>query len=280
MIIKKRIVFILFSIFCGLSSSAQDYYYSGFDNATEQAGWVEYKKAATTFSHWNYTAFGAYTDPNCIQHDFSPSAGITLTDNWFVSPAFDLSEGGTLDSLRYKFSGFSVPEVGDTIAVYLLTGSQDPDLATSKQLLFDFRGPDYVTDDVYRILMDIPLTPTTETAYLAIRYRNSNCSSNWLTVNFDNVAVKNGTFAELPDYNWGDSFTAFPNPSSGEFTLIGAHAPQAVRVFNIAGKEVKCDIFISSNDTVHVNMGTVSSGIYMVQVQEGTKTRTLKVTVQ
>ena len=106
-------------------------YYSGFDNTTQQYGWVEYRTVSTQFSHWGYDTYNAYSEPNCIGHDYSPSSGITLADNWYVSPGFSISQGGKLDSIRYKFGGYSTPVAGDTIALYILTGSQNPSLATS-----------------------------------------------------------------------------------------------------------------------------------------------------
>ncbi len=135
-------------------------YYSGFDNAEQKAGWTEYQTASTEFSHWNYATFGAHSDPSFISHDYSPSTGITLTDNWFVSPGFSIADGGKLDSVWYKFSGFSTPTDGDTIGIYLLSGSQDPDTAT-RLLLYDFRGEDYITDNSYRFIsVFICLPPT------------------------------------------------------------------------------------------------------------------------
>src|ERR1035437_10386082 len=106
----------LFSI--SLKAQVSLPYYTGFDNASQKAGWTEYRKAATTFSHWGYS--GGYSAPGGIEHDYSPSTGITLTDNWYVSPAFSITNGGRLDSIRYNFWGYSVPSTGDTIAIYLL----------------------------------------------------------------------------------------------------------------------------------------------------------------
>jgi len=83
----KKFVIISFATLISLISTAQMSlpYYTGFDNTSEQAGWKEYKKAATTFSNWGYGTFNSYSAPNCVEHDYSPSTGITLTDNWYVS---------------------------------------------------------------------------------------------------------------------------------------------------------------------------------------------------
>jgi len=111
------VTWVLYLISIPLNAQVLLPYYSGFDDASQKAGWTEYKTAATTFSHWGYASVGSYSAPNSITHDYSPSTGITLTDNWFVSPSFSISNGGKLDSIRYKCSGYSVPEAGDTVAI-------------------------------------------------------------------------------------------------------------------------------------------------------------------
>lgn len=191
-------------------------YSTGFDNASEQNGWVEFKKEATTFSHWDFSSSNSNSSPNCISHDYSPSSGITLTDNWFVSPAFEIKSGGNLDEISYMFSGFSVPATDDTIAVYLLQGSQDPDLAT-QVLLFDFRNSEYVTDNTYRTKENIGLPAFSGLSYLAIRYKNSDCSSNWLTVHFDDITISGGTVGL---HNLGlNEINIYPNPTSNEIHI-------------------------------------------------------------
>ncbi|MFZ4740212.1 MAG: hypothetical protein ACOYLE_03525 [Bacteroidales bacterium] len=151
---------------------AQLPYYTGFDNTAQQAGWAEYKKGVTTSADWSYSSFTSYSTPNCLYKNYTP--GVTgVTDDWFVSPAFTIPTGGKMDSIRYAFSGFSVPGAGDTIALYLLNGSQNPSLASSKTLLFDFRNTEYVTDNTYRIKSNINLSASSGQSYFAIRYRNA-----------------------------------------------------------------------------------------------------------
>ena len=191
-------------------------YSTGFDNTSEQNGWVEFKKEATTFSHWNFLSSNSNSSPNCISHDYSPSSGITLTDNWFVSPAFEIESGGNLDEISYMFSGFSVPGTDDTIAIYLLQGSQDPDIAT-QVLLFDFRNSEYVADNTYRTKENIDLPAFSGLSYLAIRYKNSDCSSNWLTVHFDDITISEGTVG-LDDF-WLNEINIYPNPTSNEIHI-------------------------------------------------------------
>ncbi|MDX2360885.1 MAG: choice-of-anchor J domain-containing protein [Crocinitomicaceae bacterium] len=241
-------------------------YFSGFDDVTQQTGWTEYKKADTTFSNWGYEIANAYSAPNCIGHDFSPSSGITVTDNWYVSPAFSISGGGMLDSLRYKFVGFSEPMAGDTIAVYLLNGSQDPDLATSTQLLFDFRGTAYVADNTYKLKTNISLPAMGGLSYIALRYRNSDCSSNWLNVFFDNVAITGTGGAGVGTLNAVESnLSVFPNPSEGLVQITSETGLNSIEITNSIGEVIYSKNDCNGQATVKVDLSLFASGLYLVK---------------
>lgn len=252
-------------------------YYCGFDNTLQRNGWVEYKTAATMFSNWRYASFGAYSDPTCISHDFSPSTGITLTDNWFVSPPFFIENGGRLDYIWYSFSGFSTPQEGDTIGVYLLSGSQDPEEAV-RTLLFDFRGDDYIADNTYRLISDIDLSPSEEVAHLAIRYRNADCSTRWLTVAFDEISVSGGSVGnnekKLSDIR------IFPNPSNGHFTITHSHKVHSLTIFDQSGKQVQQILNATGQTRSEQDLTKFPKGMYTVGIREGNRTYTQKIMLQ
>lgn len=255
-------------------------YFSGFDTTSQQTGWMEYKKAATTFSHWSYASFGAFSAPNSVGHDYSPSTGITLTDNWFVSPGFSIANGGKLDSIRYKFSGFSSPVDGDTIGIYLLKGSQDPASASAIELLFDFRGSEYQTDNTWRVKTNIALASTAGLCYLAIRYRNTDCSSKWLTVNFDNIAISGSgsTFTHETDNNWSD-MEIFPNPSIG--VLKVKHGGNiSILVQNEIGQTVYSSACIKDPASTEIDLSNQSKGIYFLTLSHGQERMTRKIALQ
>jgi len=265
-----------------LSSKAQISlpYYTGFDDDAQKADWVEYKLAATTFSHWQSVGVGgAFSAPSAIGHDYSPSTGITLTDNWYVSPGFMIANGGSLDSIRYAFSGFSVPEEGDTVGLYLLNGSPDPQLSTSQTLLFDFRGDDYNTDATYRIKTAIDLPASIDSSYLAIRYRNTDCSSKWLTVNFDNIA-----FSENPPVlglnnleNSLDEINVYPNPSSGVFNIDTKNQINSIKIYNAIGEIVYSNKELDPERPI--NISDYGKGIYFITYIIGVKSYTKKIMV-
>lgn len=250
-------------------------YYSGFDNVAEKTGWVEFKKAATTFSHWSYAGFGAYSPTVCLSHDYSPSTGITLTDNWYVSPAFNIPNGGKLDSIRHKFSGFSQPQAGDTIALYLLNGSQDPSLATSQKLLFDFRNSEYITDNKYRAKTNIQLLPSNGLSYLAIRYRNTNCSSNWLTCYFDNIAISENSSTGLITLSQ-NIITIYPNPTKENIIIKNAQKIERVVLQNIMGQSLFTLNNSQYNETIEISMPYFPKGIYFIKLFNGEQIETHK----
>lgn len=276
----KQYLFIACLFFLGLSAKAQVTwpYFTGFDDAVQQSGWAEYKKAATTFSHWSYSS-GGFSDPFCVSHDYSPSTGITLTDNWFVSPLFTIPAGGKLDSVRYRFSGFSQPVAGDTVALYLLTGSQDPALATSKQLLFDFRGTEYITDNTYRQKTNISLPANNEDCFIAIRYRNTDCSSKWLTVSFDNFALsRNGNAGIKNSETNGETLRVYPNPSNGIFFIDHSQPVDRVEVFDAVGNKIT-DIKETKAST-KVDLSRQPKGLYILRLQAGGNLYTKKIIVE
>lgn len=248
-------------------------YFSGFENTTQINGWTEYRKANTTHSNWGINLgttpnpSGAFSGFGYIGHDYSPSTGANLADNWMISPSFSIPNGGILDSIRHKFWGFYVPGAGDTIGLYLLNGSQDPALATSIHLLFDFRNTDYIPDNTYRITTNITLPPMSGSSYFAVRYRNADLSSNWLTVYFDNIAISgNGTVSLNKAIDNSDKITISPNPTSGKIKIDSDLDIDFIEIYNIAGKAV----YSGSYDR-ELDLSSYSKGIHFIKLRSKTE---------
>lgn len=271
--------FILFTSYPVLSQVSLPYF-SGFDDANQQNGWIEYRIASTEFSHWQYEDGVGYSAPKSVGHDYSPSTGITLTDNWFVSPAFLITNGGQLDSIRYKFSGFSTPVAGDTVGVYLLNGSQDPLLATSKILLFDFRGTEYLPDNEYRVKTNINLQPLNGLSYIAIRYRNTDCSSKWLSVSFDNVAISGETIGLNEIINNQNELEIYPNPATGNFIVNSQDEIQSVSIQNEKGQIIEELFFTVGIHTAKLDLSNKEKGVYFIKINHGEQIFTKKIMVK
>jgi hypothetical protein len=276
----KKELLIGLSLICNLSFGQVTLpYSSGFDNANEQSGWVHFQKAATSVGGWEISSSTPNSAPNCLSHDYAPSTGVTLADNWFVSPAFEIPSGGSLDSISYMFSGFSVPGMGDTVAVYLLQGSQDPDLA-NKTLLFDFRGAEYIADNTYRTKTNLSLSAYSGFSYVAFRYVNSDVSSYWLTTHFDDVKIVGNT-ASLEEDKFSESgMNTYPNPTNGE-VFIENHLDeiQSLQIVDMQGR-----VHVSLNDVqdeiIKVDLSSFDSGVYLIKAKSNNETLTSRILVE
>ncbi|MEX1001047.1 MAG: T9SS type A sorting domain-containing protein [Crocinitomicaceae bacterium] len=159
-------------------------YSTGWDNTADQSDWTEIRKGDASLYQWLYDNFEFVSSSYSLAH-YYPVGGSIPTDDWFVSPVFDFSDGGMVDTLWKNFSGFGTPNPGDTIGLYLLNGSTDPDLA-NKAVLYMFTDSVYNNDNVWRKDSLIPVPAVSGDSYLAFRYRTV---VNWLDVKFDNLSV-------------------------------------------------------------------------------------------
>jgi len=229
------------------------HYYTGFDNTSETNGWMTYRKGSTANSSWSVATSGGYSPAKCIMH-YYPVGGNMETDDWHVSPGFDFSAGGTLDSVRASFSGFGTPNNNDLVAIYLLRGSQNPTLGPSDTMLINFVGANYAADNTWRKFGPVTIPPTPGVSYIAFRYRTT---INWLDVKFDNLAVSMNSGTGITEAAGQSMITAFPNPAREgqniKFRLNAASPGQYVlNVFNSTGqrvdeKEVSIDEDITAN---------------------------------
>ncbi len=276
---KKKITILIAVVLTAYLSSTYSQvalpYYTGFDNAAEKNGWVEYRKATTTYNHWGYASPNAYSAPDCLFHDFSPSSGVTLSDDWFVSPSFIMNTGGKLDSIRYSFTGFSVPGDADTVAIYILNGSQDPSLAESKILLFDFRGSEYINDNNCRIKTDLIIPSYIGQSYFAFRYRNSNFSSNWLTTNFDNISLSINNVSVFENNINYNEIEIYPNPADDYLFFSGINIENSnYSIINMLGQNIKSGKILCNTSNIYI--ADLKDGIYFVNINIKDNFKTFK----
>jgi hypothetical protein len=256
-----------FSFTSSLQAQVSLPYYSSFDSAAERDGWAIYRLGEAALGNWSIANIGGYSAPSCISHDYSPSSGANVLDDWYVSPGFLLPSGGTLDSVRYAFSGFSVPTTGDTIGVYLLLGHQDPAVASGFIELAEFRDAAYQADNVYRLLTGIDLPATNEMAYIGLRYRNAEASSRWLHVRFDNIAVRESTTSiMIPEA--GKGCVVYPNPTADEVTIQHQPTGGTVYFYDQTGLML-CQYQLNDNQTsTTLSLLNWQQGIYRLVIQQ------------
>ncbi len=208
---KRFFTLLVFFIFSLAQAQTALPYQTGFDNATEQMDWTEYRLGDNSFYEWEFSGFMPYSAPECLSHNY-PVGGSLPTDDWIVSPEFDFSSGGVIDSLRYAFSGFGTPMAGDTIAIYLINGSNDPALATTVTAIYSFTDSTYSNDGMWRKIENVTIPAISGQSYLAFRYTTT---INWLDVRLDNLAVS-GNSIGLENLSLDKtSISLYPNPTDG-----------------------------------------------------------------
>ena len=269
----KNILPALALIFSINTSAQLTHYYSGFDAVEQLTGWAEYRKGDQGLYKWNISSFGAYTAPNVLAHNY-PVGGSTVTDDWYVSPVFDFSAGGMIDSMRYSFSGFGVPNNGDTVAIYLLNGSKDPALATSKILLKDYRGSDYNNDNTWRKQSPITIPAISGQSYIAFRYYTI---ANWLDLKYDNFSV---SWQEPTGIKSADDqeMHIFPNPTKDVLTLKLPADEYNFRLFDLFGKIISEGKFSGSGYKIDVS--EFDAGFYFLEIKSAEILYTKKIAIQ
>lgn len=232
-------------------------YFTGFEDVMPPAVWQSIRKGAADPTYiWTIDNTTPYAGNLSLSHKY-PVGGAAATDDWYVSPAFLLTDGGKIDSLRHQFSGFGTPLAGDTIAIYLLKGNPDPALATSKTLLYDFRDAKYTADYNWNKTTNIIIPPTTGNAYIAIRYRTVN---NWLDVRFDNIKISSNKSSSIGTiYKQGTDFTVYPVPAINSLTINAAIAFKWIEVYDVMGRMMSRQSFQPT-----IDLSSYPAGIYSV----------------
>lgn len=256
---------LLASILVGASLCAQTPlpYFTGFDNAAQKTGWTEYRKGSTSNGGWDYTSLSAYTAPSALVHSF-PVGGTAPTTDWFVSPAFNFSNGGRIDSIRRTFAGFGSPGESDTIAIYLLTGSPDPSLASSAVLLYDFKT-NYTKTGEWELDSGINIPSKSGSSYIAFKYSTT---ENWLDVSFDNIRISGKTNTGIRQIVASSGFTIYPNPTADYVEMRFPANTSALEIYDHCGALVYQENVNNLTQTI-LTTQSFKNGIYHVRFIAG-----------
>lgn len=233
-------------------------YATGFDNEGERNGWQQFETGISG-PEWLFTDIAPYSGSHCLYHSY-PVGGTEITDNWFVSPAFEIPDGGLIDTFYHSFSGFGVPASDDTVAVYLLVGSPDPALASARLLLLDFRGAQYVNDNLWYYSAGIELPASEETCYLGFRYRTI---VNWLDVKIDHLKISSHSPSSIdPGIIHDCEVQLYPNPVTNKVLNIDSkHSFERISIYNMAGQEV-----YASGHQSRILLSNLVSGTYLIRL--------------
>ncbi len=250
-------------------------YYTGWDSPSETAGWIQIKKGDMGFYEW-VLEFNSPISPDSALTHYYPVGGSVPTDDWYISPVFDFLNGGRIDSLWRSFGGFGTPMTGDTIAIYVLNGSSDPDLA-SKTILYNYTDSTYFNDAVWRKDSNIAIPPYTGNSYIAFRYYTTN---NWLDVKFDNLNVKAfQAIGSIEQHSNLQAIKTFPSPIKSsliiDFENLDKNLIVSLKIININGQTVQ---FLNPNNQTHEVSG-LENGVYFLQLETNESMRTQKIII-
>ncbi|WP_197077348.1 zinc-dependent metalloprotease family protein [Lacinutrix sp. Hel_I_90] len=142
-----------------------------------------------------------------------------------------------------------------------------------------------------------PTTGTYSPANPMTGFNNGNPSGTWNLVFVDfnngNTGMVNEWSIELctttvtlgvEAFNIENSLSIYPNPNNGEFTVKfnGATNKVQVQVFDIRGRSVLNNAFENTSGVFNetINLGNVQSGMYLLNVNDGSRTITKKIIVE
>ncbi len=224
-------------------------YYTGFDNSAQQAGWQKFRQGTLHIYQWETgPATGPYSPPYCAWHNYpTGGVGVPVVD-WFVSPMFNFTGGGQIDSIKVNVhSPSAVATLNDSFKIYLLTGSPNPAQATGISLLADFTSLVSISQN-YKDTFHIPIPPTGGNCYIGFKYSGTG-QSNFFTCRFDNLKISSGTGCAPPT-----NVTATPTASAVNITWT---APAGVPGYNYVLDSQPNDPAVQGNSTTGTGFSTM-----------------------
>ncbi|HOZ52373.1 MAG TPA: T9SS type A sorting domain-containing protein, partial [Chitinophagaceae bacterium] len=113
-----------------------------------------------------------------------------------------------------------------------------------------------------------------------LRFRGSNMNGNNLFIDNINIMLKDAWPLSTTDFG-EDLLSVYPNPSDGNYTLeFHSTESKDVRysIYNVAGQKVKENkLSISAGHTkTALNISNMASGMYVLELRDGSKTKKIK----
>ena len=150
----------------------------------------------------------------------------------------------------------------DTVALYLITGNINPDLAPEKILLRLYSDEDYMNDGEIRMDSGIEIPATSGESYLAFRYKTI---INWLDVKFDALEVTyTPMMSGLSSTIENNTISVSPNPATN---LVNIQTTEnsvisSIEIYDFQGRLV----YDLEGDNRVVDIENLHSGVYIIRV--------------
>ncbi len=76
------------------------------------------------------------------------------------------------------------------------------------------------------------------------------------------------------------SYSLYPNPNKGEFTIVGNVEGGELSIYNVVGQKVEYRINSKTNSSITIDCFGLSSGIYFINMKLGSETKTQKFIIE
>ena len=249
-------------------------YQTGFDNAAQQAGWLEHRTGFNSFYNWNISG-GTISPPNSLHHDYPVGSGTTdTTTDWFVSPAL-LFNGASKIKLKfivYSITGNSVPV--DQFGIWYSSTGADP--ATNNYVqVAEFKS--YAsTSNAIIDTSDIQIPSVAGTGYIAIKYQTT---QNWFVITVDEIEIESEVSSVEFISGSANSFSESILLSNGKSIQNPFNElSQQIIIHDLDGRKVSVSKNVSADEIINTN--ELSSGIYFAQMLNDKVIKSLRLIVQ
>lgn len=271
----KKALLLFLSIFSASALLAQTPlpYYTGFETAAEKAGWAQFKKGNVSTYVWSVgPSGGVSSSPNVLVSPNAEFTSSTLSDTivqWYVSPGFSFPTGGRVDSFSiyvFQASGATIPS--DSIVLYLLQGSNDPALATSKTRLANLTTMVKGFGGAMKDTGNFIIPPTSGTSYIAFKYQGV---YDWFEVYIDSIYISgNPVSSGIAEQNGKNLAAVYPNPAQTEISVsldAQIHTGAHIDIVNVSGMTVIKREMRAGETTEHIDISDLPNGVYYVRVR-------------
>lgn len=259
----------------------------GFEDITQLFDWdfvnVSQFPGTTSWFQGNTTVFSAFNGPDdsYVGVNFNSGAGTGILSNWMILPTQSLSDGDEIKFYTRTVAGSAFP---DRLEVRLSTdgdSSNDPidanDVGSYTILLESINENLEVggyPEDWTEISITLSGIGTSVDSRVAFRYfvtsgGPTGSNSNYIGIDALDVII-NLSVSE----NNIDGFNYYFSPQTQNLTINANDAFSNITIFNVLGQQV-VNKNLSSNSEV-INLSSVKSGVYIVNVVANGQTTTFK----
>jgi hypothetical protein len=262
---KKTLLILAFLLLTMHSYSQMSLpYYCGFDDAAQQAGWMEFRLGETSTFNWVNNGAG-YSLPNSLHHDL-PLGSSDTTIDWYVSPALDFTGGGVIDSIMVKiYSITGSATAADELGIYLLSGSNDPGMATSITKVADLTNMTS-SSGLWADTGNFMIPATANNSYIGIKYRSID---NWFVVDLDNITI-NGLSTGIKNTVF-EKIKLFPIPASDKLNIELPPGVLTNKIFKAViydnqGRLAYSELIENDSPVKQIKTTQLKSGNYMMRI--------------